>query len=85
MNFLIVSPFPLLAYETSKSVFEVIEEYPHILKCDAACHKVKNITLAKKIGRHVQNASNATLELARTPFLHFPHLREFFYQEILLS
>jgi len=48
VNFLIFSPFPLLAYETSKIVFEVIEEYPHILKCDAACHKVKNITLAKK-------------------------------------
>jgi len=48
MNFLIVSPFSLLAYETSKIDFEVIEEYPHILKCDAACHKVKNITLAKK-------------------------------------
>ena len=27
---------------------EVMEEYPHMLKCDAACHKVKNITLAKK-------------------------------------
>jgi len=27
---------------------EVVEEYPHMLKCDAACHKVKNITLAKK-------------------------------------
>ena len=48
MNFLIVSPLPLLAYETSKIVSEVIEEYPHILKCDSACHKVKNITLAKK-------------------------------------
>ena len=48
MNFLIVSPLPLLAHETSKIVSEVIEEYPHILKCDAACHKVKNITLAKK-------------------------------------
>ena len=48
MNFLIVSPFSLLAYETSKIDFEVIEEYPHILKCDAACHKVKNTTLAKK-------------------------------------
>ena len=48
MNFLIVSPLPLLAHETSKIVSEVKEEYPHILKCDAACHKVKNITLAKK-------------------------------------
>ena len=48
MNFLIVSPFSVLAYETSKIDFEVIEEYPHILKCDAACHKVKNINLAKK-------------------------------------
>ena len=48
MNFLIVSPFSLLAYETSKIDFEVVEEYPHILKCDAACHKVKNTTLAKK-------------------------------------
>ena len=48
MNFLIASPLPLLAYETSKIVSEVLEEYPHILKCDAACHKVKNITLAKK-------------------------------------
>ena len=48
MNFLIVSPFSVLAYETSKIDFEVIEEYPHILKCDAACHKVKNTTLAKK-------------------------------------
>ena len=27
---------------------ELMEEYPHMLKCDAACHKVKNITLAKK-------------------------------------
>ena len=48
MNFLIVSPFSVLAYETSKIDFEVVEEYPHILKCDAACHKVKNTTLAKK-------------------------------------
>ena len=27
---------------------KVVEEYPHMLKCDSACHKIKNITLAKK-------------------------------------
>ena len=48
INFLLVSPLTLLAYEKSKIISEIVEEYPHILKCDTACHKVKNITLAKK-------------------------------------
>jgi len=48
ISFLAGSSFTLLAYETYPIMPEVVEEYPHMLKCDAACHKVKNITLAKK-------------------------------------
>ena len=43
-----VNPFTLLAYQINPITIEVAVEYPHILKCDTACHKAKNITLAKK-------------------------------------
>ncbi len=41
-------PFPLSAHEELPAVRGTAEEYPHILKCETACHKVKNISLAKK-------------------------------------
>ena len=48
VSFLAGSPFILLAYETYPIMPKVVREYPHMLKCNAACHKAKNITLAKK-------------------------------------
>jgi formylglycine-generating enzyme required for sulfatase activity len=48
INFLLISPLTLLAYETNPITLEIAGEYPHILKCDTACHKAKNLTLAKK-------------------------------------
>ena len=46
--FLLGNPLSLLAHEEFSAVREIIEDYPHILKCDTACHKSKNIILAKK-------------------------------------
>ena len=48
LGFLIGNSFPLSAHEIIPTARGVIEEYPHILKCDTGCHKFKNITLAKK-------------------------------------
>ena len=42
------NPLPLSAHEALPTIGEIVKDHPHILKCDTACHKVKNITLAKK-------------------------------------
>ena len=47
-GFLLENPLTLQAYETPPIEDKLIREYPHILKCDTACHKAKSITLAKK-------------------------------------
>ena len=46
--FLLGNPLSLSAHEEISVIREIIEDYPHILKCDTACHKSKNIILAKK-------------------------------------
>ena len=48
LGLIIGNSFPLSAHEIIPTARGVIEEYPHILKCDTGCHKFKNITLAKK-------------------------------------
>ncbi|MDP6476794.1 MAG: SUMF1/EgtB/PvdO family nonheme iron enzyme [Nitrospinaceae bacterium] len=40
-------PLPLSAHENLPDIRLEAKEYPHILKCETACHKVKNISLAK--------------------------------------
>lgn len=46
-SFLLEDPLTLQAYETFPVGDKAIKEYPYMLKCDAACHKAENITLAK--------------------------------------
>jgi len=45
---LLGNPLPPSAQEVLPTVRGIAKDDPHILKCDAACHKVKNITSAKK-------------------------------------
>ena len=42
------SPSLTSAYERVPPMPAMTNVYPHILKCDTACHKIKNIALSKK-------------------------------------
>lgn len=48
MTLLLGNPFPLSAHAELPIARGMVEEYPHIIKCETACHKAKNISLAKK-------------------------------------
>ena len=78
INFLLVSPLTLLAYETSKIISEIVEEYPHILKCDTACHKVKNITLAKKERTTRPECQQCHIGISNNPISPFSSPEKFF-------
>ena len=78
INFLIVSPLTLLAYDTSKIISEVEEEYPHILKCDTSCHKVKNITLAKKDRTTRPECQQCHIGISKNPISPFSSPEKFF-------
>ena len=71
MSFLLGNSFPLSAHETFPTVREVAEEYPYILKCDTACHKVKNITLAKKHRTTRPECQQCHIGIDRTPISPF--------------
>ena len=71
MSFLLGNSFPLSAHETFPTVREVVEEYPYILKCDTACHKVKNITLAKKHRTTRPECQQCHIGIDRTPISPF--------------
>ena len=78
INFLLVSPLTLLAYETSKIISEIVEEYPHILKCDTACHKVKNIILAKKDRTTRPECQQCHIGISKNPISPFFSPENFF-------
>ena len=74
ISFLIANPFSLIAYESQSVTTAVVEEYPHILKCDTSCHKIKNITLAKKsrtTRSECQQCHVGVVNLPPSPFLSF--------------
>ena len=45
---LVENTLPSSAHEEFLTNQKIVKEHPNILKCDTACHKVKNIALAKK-------------------------------------
>ena len=68
---LLVSPLPLLAHEALPTVQEVTKEYSHILKCNTACHKVKNIALAKKHRTTRSECRNCHIGIDKPPISPF--------------
>ncbi len=73
-SFLMANPFSLVAYEINSITTEVVEKYPHILKCDTSCHKIKNIILAKKsrtTRSECQECHVGVVDPPSSPFLSF--------------
>ena len=67
-------PLLLSAHEKFPTVKEIIKEYPHIIKCDTACHKVKSIALAKKHRTTRPECQNCHIGLDKpliSPFLPY--------------
>ena len=69
--FLLGNPFSLSAYETFSIEQGVAEKYPHMLKCNTGCHKVKNIILAKKHRTTRPECQQCHVGIEKTPISPF--------------
>ena len=78
---LLGSPLPLSAHDVLPNIRGIIKEYPHILKCDTACHKVKNITLAKKHRTTRPECQNCHVGADKSPVSPFSSYNKIFLSE----
>jgi formylglycine-generating enzyme required for sulfatase activity len=68
IGLLVANPLSLEASETFHVPNRVVEEYPHILKCDTACHKVKSIALSKKNRTKRPECQQCHVGAGKSPF-----------------
>ena len=78
---LLQNPLPLTAHEAIPTIREIVKDYPHILKCDTACHKVKNITLAKKNRTTQPECKNCHVGVYKPPISPFLSYNKVFLTE----